>query len=158
MMNARQVNSGKNRALVKLEGDINEWMDYSQMIPAEANRVDVLCDGVGQVNSIGLRSWLGMLAERTSAGVTFRFHWVSLPVAALLRLFAPTLAFTSVMSVQVQLRCGGCGRTRQGLIQTAGGVREIARVQSAKCRCGGNELLDEGRDELEALKDLLRRA
>lgn len=157
MMNEKQVNSGK-RVVVKIEGDINEWVDYSRMIPAEANRVEILCDGVGRVNSIGLRSWISALREREAAGVGIRFHWVPMQVLAVLRLLAPSLAFSQVQSVQVPLRCEGCGRARLGLVQAGAGVREIKRVQSVRCRCGGAERIDEGREELEALQEFLLRA
>lgn len=158
MLAANHQAKVENRVVVKLAGNIDEKMNYAGIFPQGANHVEFLCDSVVRINSTGLRLWLGILREHEAAGESFRLHWVPASVASLILLLAPALASARVSSVQVVLCCEGCKKSHLGLVRVAEGLKELDRLRSIKCGCGGRLQFDEGHEEMESVADLLMRA
>ncbi len=132
------------RTVARLEGEINENADFTELRQRLSGDVDLLLEGVTRINSCGVREWVNFVRDLKVDSL--RFQRCSPTVVVQLNTIYNFRGRARVTSFLAPYVCEQCHADEYKLLETAhfADSRQHPKVPDFVCeRCGGQMMFDE---------------
>src|SRR5262245_22049792 len=107
MLKAKQSGS-PGRLTIELEGDINQDSDFSALFGDVRGTLEIRCDAVVSINSVGVKEWIGYFTRLRDSGVALKFSGCSSPLVYQMNLVSNFIRSNEVVSIYVPFLCESC--------------------------------------------------
>ncbi|MCC7442907.1 MAG: hypothetical protein IT285_14840 [Bdellovibrionales bacterium] len=130
--------------VVKLNGSIEESVDFNQLIGETPKELHVNCRGVPRINSVGVKSWIRYFQAVAAKGVTLKFVECSTAIVEQINLISNFTCGGEVVSIFVPFMCEGCKSELIGMFQVSALKQLKFELPTLKCsKCGGQAVFDD---------------
>ena len=134
--------------VIKLNGSIEETVDFEKMIGPTSKEVHVSTKAVPRINSVGVKGWIKYFQSLSAKGVKIVFIECSMAIVEQINLISNFTCGGTVASLYVPYLCQNCG-VESAAPYTVEQLKKLNfAVPDAKCpKCGGKASFDDIADE-----------
>jgi len=123
--------------VVKLEGSVEESVDFHQLIGEVGTSLIVNCRGVPRINSVGVKAWIKYFHSLSQNGTQLQFEECSTAIVEQINLISNFTCGGQVTSIYVPFLCESCKHELVGLFTTDQLKQMDFELPTLKCsKCG----------------------
>jgi predicted Zn-ribbon and HTH transcriptional regulator len=147
VLKVEKTNEG-NLLTVSLTGSIEETTDLAKVIGDVPGELNVLCKGIGRINSVGVKGWIKYFQGLRSQGKKLRFQQCSTAIVEQINLISNFTERDEVESILVPFLCDDCGTELVGAFRTTDLKKIGFQIPDLKCsKCGSKASFDDIAEE-----------
>lgn len=124
-------------AKVNLSGTIDESANLEPILQIKTSAVEIQCNGVIRINSIGIEHWRTIFSEFRSYGRKLTFIEVSPVLVEVQNFIASFVEISEEISLCIPYDCLSCKTNFLKTIKTDSVLSQLAQLRSSPCeKCG----------------------
>lgn len=133
---------------IRIAGTIDEHVNLSVEIGALPTQVSIVCRGITQINSLGVKAWIDYFNQAVRDQVSFSFAECPPPIVEQLNYITNFGCGGKVTSVSVPFTCESCHKELRGVIKSEDLKRVAYKLPPIKCpKCGAEAHFDDVPEE-----------